>query len=90
MTSLLTPVLLLRVASGLTLLFAAGHAMGAIDSWSPPGDTDVLRSLGPIRNEPREMPYRKKFVSPTGAQTPSDWTHSAKSSGVTRGCISIR
>ena len=45
MTSFLTPVLLLRIASGLTLLFAAGHAMGAIDSWSPPGDTDVLRSM---------------------------------------------
>jgi hypothetical protein len=35
----------LRIASGLTLLFAAGHAMGAIDSWSPPGETDVLRSM---------------------------------------------
>ena len=45
MTSFLTPVLLLRIASGLTLLFAAGHAMGAMDSWSPPGDTDVLRSM---------------------------------------------
>jgi hypothetical protein len=35
----------LRIASGLTLLFAAGHAMGAIDSWSPSGETDVLRSM---------------------------------------------
>lgn len=35
----------LRLASGLTLLFAAGHAMGATESWSPPGETDVLRSM---------------------------------------------
>lgn len=27
------------------LVFAAGHAMGAADSWSPPGDTVVLQSM---------------------------------------------
>ena len=45
MTALLTPALLLRTASGLTLLFAVGHAMGAMDSWSPAGETDVLRAM---------------------------------------------
>jgi hypothetical protein len=45
MTAWLTPALLLRMASGLTLLFAAGHAMGAMDSWSPSGETEVLRSM---------------------------------------------
>ena len=44
MAALLTPALL-RTASGLTLLFAAGHAMGAMDSWSPVGETEVLRSM---------------------------------------------
>jgi Na+/phosphate symporter len=37
--------LLLRIASGLTLVFAAGHAMGASESWSPPGPTDVLQMM---------------------------------------------
>jgi hypothetical protein len=45
MTALLTPALLLRTASALMLLFAAGHALGAMDSWSPAGETDVLRSM---------------------------------------------
>ena len=39
------PSLWLRVASVLTLVFAAGHGMGAADSWSPVGDTDVLRAM---------------------------------------------
>src|SRR5262245_22002406 len=37
--------LLLRIASGVTLLFAAGQAMGASESWSPPGPTDVLQLM---------------------------------------------
>jgi hypothetical protein len=45
MTTWLTPAILLRTASCLTLLFAAGHAMGGMDSWSPPGETDVLQSM---------------------------------------------
>ena len=40
---------LLRVASVITLLFAAGHTMGGLDSWSPPGDTEVLRSMRSFR-----------------------------------------
>jgi hypothetical protein len=45
------PSLLLRVASVLTLLFAAGHAMGAIDSWSPIGDSEVLRAMREVEFE---------------------------------------
>jgi len=45
MTRRLTPTLFLRIASGLIVLYAAGHAMGGADSWSPPGETDVLQSM---------------------------------------------
>jgi hypothetical protein len=43
--NLFAPALLLRVASGLTVLYAAGHAMGGTESWSPPGETHVLQSM---------------------------------------------
>lgn len=45
MANLFTPALLLRIASGLTVLYAAGHAMGGTESWSPPGETHVLQSM---------------------------------------------
>lgn len=45
MARLLTPTLFLRIASGLTVLYAAGHAMGGTESWSPAGETDVLQSM---------------------------------------------
>jgi hypothetical protein len=45
MARLLTPTLFLRIASVLTVLYAAGHAMGGTESWSPPGETDVLQSM---------------------------------------------
>jgi hypothetical protein len=35
----------LRIASITSLLFAAGHALGGIQSWSPPGETDVLQAM---------------------------------------------
>lgn len=41
--------LFLRLASGLTLLFAAGHASGAAQSWSPVGDTPTLQSMRTFR-----------------------------------------
>jgi hypothetical protein len=41
----MSPPVLLRTASALTLLFAAGHAMGAVDFWSPPGETTVLEAM---------------------------------------------
>src|SRR5262245_4580875 len=45
MTSLSRATPLLRTASGLTLLFAVGHTMGAAESWSPVGENDVLGSM---------------------------------------------
>jgi hypothetical protein len=37
--------LLLRIASILTLLFAAGHTIGGLSFWSPAGETEVLRAM---------------------------------------------
>ncbi|SFS09022.1 hypothetical protein SAMN05216570_2500 [Dyella sp. OK004] len=39
------PFVLLRIASILTLLFAAGHTSGGLSLWSPAGETDVLRAM---------------------------------------------
>ena len=39
------PSLLLRIASILSFLFAAGHTSGGLSSWSPPGETEVLRAM---------------------------------------------
>jgi uncharacterized membrane protein len=43
-----TPILL-RVASIFTLLFAAGHTLGGMQSWSPAGDTAVLQAMRSFR-----------------------------------------
>jgi hypothetical protein len=40
-----TTSLLLRIASIISLLFAAGHTAGASQSWSPAGETEVLRAM---------------------------------------------
>jgi hypothetical protein len=40
---------LLRVASVVSLLFAAGHTMGARKDWSPIGESDVLRAMRTFR-----------------------------------------
>jgi hypothetical protein len=37
--------LLLRIASILTLLLAAGHTAGGLSFWSPAGETEVLRAM---------------------------------------------
>ena len=37
--------LALRIASILTFLFAVGHSLGGMKSWSPAGDNDVLRAM---------------------------------------------
>jgi hypothetical protein len=37
--------LLLRVTAVITLLFAVGHTLGGIHSWSPGGETEVLRAM---------------------------------------------
>ena len=39
------PTLLLRIASILTLLLAAGHTAGGLSFWSPAGETEVLRAM---------------------------------------------
>ncbi|WP_266171451.1 LIC_13387 family protein [Dyella subtropica] len=43
------PSLLLRIASILSLLFAAGHTSGGLSLWSPAGETEVLRAMGSFR-----------------------------------------
>lgn len=37
--------LLLRIASIVTLLLAAGHTIGGLSFWSPAGETEVLRAM---------------------------------------------
>jgi len=39
------PVLLLRIASIISLLFAVIHTMVGANAWSPVGETDVLRAM---------------------------------------------
>lgn len=41
--------LFLRIAAVITLLFAAGHTLGAAQSWSPLGETEVLRAMRSFR-----------------------------------------
>ena len=38
-------VLMLRVASVISFLFAAGHTLGGRSSWSPVGETEVLGAM---------------------------------------------
>ena len=37
--------LVLRIAAIMMFLFAAGHSLGGRKSWSPAGETDVLRAM---------------------------------------------
>jgi hypothetical protein len=39
----------LRVAAFLSLLLALGHTSGGLQHWSPPGETEVLRSMANFR-----------------------------------------
>lgn len=41
--------MMLRTASVITLVFAAGHTLGGLQSWSPPGETEVLREMRSFR-----------------------------------------
>jgi hypothetical protein len=43
--------LLLRIASVVSLLFAAGHTLGGTKAWSPMGETDVLQAMRTHRFE---------------------------------------
>jgi hypothetical protein len=45
----MTTTLWLRISSVVSLLFAAGHALGGRASWSPLGETDVLRAMREFR-----------------------------------------
>ncbi len=45
----MTTTLWLRISSIVSFLFAAGHAMGGRVSWSPIGETDVLRAMRDFR-----------------------------------------
>jgi len=44
-----TSSLLLRVASVISLLFAAGHTMGGFQKWSPMGANAVLSAMESVR-----------------------------------------
>jgi hypothetical protein len=41
----MTQTFWLRTASVVAILFALGHMAGALDTWSPPGETPVLQSM---------------------------------------------
>jgi len=41
----MSTTLLLRIASIVSLLFAAGHSMGGLQKWSPTPDNVVLRAM---------------------------------------------
>jgi len=41
--------LTLRIASIVMFLFAVGHSLGGRESWSPAGETDVLRAMRSVR-----------------------------------------
>jgi hypothetical protein len=45
----MTPTLLLRIASVISLIFAAGHTMGSLRKWSPMGDNAVLKAMTDVR-----------------------------------------
>jgi hypothetical protein len=44
-----TTTLLLRIASVISLIFAAGHTMGGLQKWSPMGDNAVLKAMTDVR-----------------------------------------
>jgi len=45
----MTTSLLLRVASIISLLFAAGHTLGGRNAWSPAGENNVLQAMRTVR-----------------------------------------
>jgi hypothetical protein len=45
----MTATAFLRVASILSLLFAGGHTLGGLQSWSPAGETEVLQAMRSFR-----------------------------------------
>lgn len=47
----MTPSILLRISSVISLIFALGHAAGGLKKWSPMGDNAVLRAMTDTRFE---------------------------------------
>jgi hypothetical protein len=45
----MSSTLFLRFASLVSLLFAVGHTLGGTQSWSPQGETEVLRAMRSFR-----------------------------------------
>jgi hypothetical protein len=45
----MTTTLWLRISSGISLLFAAGHTLGGLKYWSPMGDNPVLQAMRTVR-----------------------------------------
>src|SRR5262250_652181 len=43
--------LLLRIASVILLVFAAGHTLGGLKKWSPKGENDVLKAMTDVHFE---------------------------------------
>jgi hypothetical protein len=43
------PLIVLRITSIITLLFAAGHSLGGLESWSPVGENEVLKAMQSFR-----------------------------------------
>jgi hypothetical protein len=41
----MTTTLLLRIASGISLLFTIGHSIGGVQEWSPMGDNEVFKAM---------------------------------------------
>lgn len=39
------PSTVLRITSLISLIFAVGHCLGSLESWSPVGETEVLRAM---------------------------------------------
>ena len=47
----MTTTLFLRIASIISLLFAAGHTLGGLKKWSPMGENEVLKQMTSVRFE---------------------------------------
>ena len=47
----MTPTLLLRIASVISLVFTAGHTLGGLRKWSPMGENEVLKAMTEVRFE---------------------------------------
>jgi hypothetical protein len=45
----MTATLLLRISAAISLLFAIGHSLGGMKTWSPMGDNDVLKSMANVQ-----------------------------------------